>query len=383
MPAPFSVKVLPGLENTSKLEKFKKGRIALLTNRSCVTSSLERNLDFLLGEGFKIEIILSPEHGFYTQWGEREIYGIEIDEKTGIPIYPLYPQKDIPNILEPIDVVFVDLQDVGARFYTYLTSLKDILTIGEECGLAVVVLDRPNPLTGILVESPILDMRFSSFVGCAPLPVRYGLTIGELGKLFVEIFDIGVEYDVCEMIGWNRNMWFDETELPWVPPSPNIPTPDTALVYLITCFLEGTNVSEGRGTPKPFFTLGAPWIDPFLLKENLDSLELPGIKFLPHFFIPSQSKYKNQLCGGVEIYITNREVLKPVEVGFHLLKTLHSLHREFEWIKNEGGYFIDFLVGTDKLRKLIDSGGNIEEFIGEEESKISTYRKIIEKLLIY
>ena len=265
-------------------------------------------------------------------------------------------------------MLLFDIQDVGVRFYTYLYTMSLAMEACAAAGLPFVVLDRPNPLGGLAVEGNVLDApAFASFVGRYPIPVRYGLTIGELARLFNREFGIGADLHVVEMGGWRRSMGWRETSLHWVPPSPNMPSPQTVAVYPGMCFFEGTNVSEGRGTASPFEQVGAPWIDGFALARRAEALGLPGAVVRPVFFRPSFGKHVGLSCGGIQLHPSPDEGFSPVRTGFHLLaEARRGWPGAFEWRTNpEGIHNFDKLAGTDRVRLALDDGAAVDDLIAE------------------
>ena len=293
-------------------------------------------------------------------------------------------------MLKDIDVLAIDVQDVGARYYTFVWTMELCMQACLELKKSVVILDRPNPIGGYTVEGPVLDTAFSSFVGQRPLPVRHGMTIGEIGNYLQEEFYPSLDFHVIPMRGWKRKMWFDDTLLPWVMPSPNMPTLDTGAVYPGMCLLEGTNLSEGRGTTRPFEIFGAPFIEPDLLTDRLGAFKLPGVVFRPMYFQPTFQKYAGRLCGGAQIHVVNRKKFRPFKTGVAILKAAHDLYPEhFAWKRPPYEYEtnkmpIDILAGTDKLRIDIEAGEDlerVEEWWNEECEKFN--RDVRKKYLMY
>jgi len=277
-----------------------------------------------------------------------------------------------------------DIQDIGVRFYTYISTLYHVLKSAGETGIKVLVLDRPNPITGVHMEGPVLNTVYRSFVGIWQLPIRYGMTVGELALLFNNEADLGADLEVIKIEGWKRDMWFDETGLPWIPPSPNMPTLDTAIVYPGTCLIEGTNVSEGRGTTKPFELIGAPWIDEYKLIEELKSLPIKGVEYRPATFIPWRGKYVGELCHGVQIYIVDREVFEPVKLGLALIRTIKHLHpSEFKFIKRGGKYYFDLLIGCSDARELIERSCDFGDLVDLYHKGLESFNKVRSKYLLY
>ncbi|MBI3592592.1 MAG: DUF1343 domain-containing protein, partial [Nitrospirae bacterium] len=291
-----------------------------------------------------------------------------MDRHTGLPVYSLYghTRKPDPAMLKDIDVMAIDMQDVGSRYYTFIWTMELCMQACLETGKSVVVLDRPNPIGGIQIEGPLLDTEYVSFVGQRPVPVRHGMTVGEIANYLRNEFYPSLDLQVIPMQGWNRKMWFDNTGLPWVLPSPNMPILDTAAVYPGMCLLEGTMLSEGRGTTRPFEIFGAPFIEPEILVKRLNEFKLAGIAFRPMFFQPTFQKHANKLCGGAQIHITNREGFKPFKAGVAILKAVHDLYPEQSLWKQPPYEYetqkmpIDILAGTDRLRKDIEGGEDLD-----------------------
>ena len=370
-------------------------RLGLITNPTGVTRSLDATLDVLHRDGrFRLVAAFGPEHGLRGEAQDAVDIGDFRDERTGLPVYSLYGanRRPTPKALAGLDALVFDIQDVGVRFYTFISTMVLAMRACAEVGREFIVLDRPNPISGALVEGGILDERFASFVGACPVPVRHGLTVGELAMWANETLGIGCELTVCKMMGWRRTMWADDTGLPWVMPSPNLPSLDTATVYPGACFVEGTNVSEGRGTTRPFELIGAPWIDGRALADLLDDLGLAGCRFRPVFFEPRFSKHAGQVCGGVQIHVLDRDVFRPVRTGVHVLAAIRKLcPDQFQWIGTPeqaaaGRLHIDLLAGTDELRQTLDSGGDrrrIDDLLSKWEADAAGFVKDRERFLVY
>lgn len=361
-------------------------RIGVVTNHTSVTADFRHVVDLLYKRfGLDVKAIFSPEHGFRGSVADGASVKNSVDVKTGIPIYSLYgPRLEPPRkVLEKLDLIIYDIQDVGVRFYTYISTLFHVLKSAGKVGVRVLVLDRPNPVTGVHVEGPMLEPSFRSFVGIWTVPVRYGLTAGELANLFNEEAELRACVEVLKMNGWRRGMWFDETGLPWVPPSPNMPSLSTATVYPGTCLLEGTNVSEGRGTAKPFEVVGAPWVDEYRVIEELESLPLRGFRLRPSAFTPRFGKYEGELCHGFQIYVTDRDEFKPVKFGMAVIWVIRRLFAEsFRFTKSGGRYYFDLLAGSDKPRRLIMENRGFEELAKLCED-ISSFEKLRRKYFLY
>jgi uncharacterized protein YbbC (DUF1343 family) len=314
------------------------------------------------------------------------------DRKTRLPVFSLYGQnrKPDPGMIENIDAMVIDLQDIGTRYYTFIWTMELCMQACMELRKSVVILDRPNPIGGHLTEGPVLDQRYASFVGQRPLPVRHGMTIGEIGKYLREEYYPALDLHIIPAQGWKRKMWFDQTALPWVMPSPNIPTLDTATVYPGMCLLEGTNISEGRGTTRPFEIFGAPFIDPDILVGHLKDYKLSGAVFRPMYFQPTFQKHAGALCGGAQMHIINRNKFRPFRTGVAILKVIHdSYPNQFAWKNPPYEYEytkmpIDILAGTDRLRQDIGKGVSLDRMEAWWQNECKAFdKKIREKYLLY
>ena len=302
-------------------------RLGLVTNHTGLAADGTSTIDLLFKSGnCKLVALFSPEHGIRGVMDEG--VASTVDEATGLPIYSLYGAtlRPRPEMLRGLDALVYDIQDVGARFYTYSTTMAYCMEEAARAGIPFYVLDRPNPLGGLSVEGPMLDADKTSFVGYMPLPVRHGMTLGELARFFNAENRIGAELHVIKMEGWRRGFYFDETGQLWVNPSPNMRSLLEAILYPGVCLLEGTNVSVGRGTDKPFEVIGAPWIEPRRLAAALQAAHLPGIEFVPIFFTPTASTNRSQQCGGVNLMLTNRGQFQSVLAGLTLISSLRKLY---------------------------------------------------------
>lgn len=365
----------------------RESRLGLLTNPSGIDGQLRSSIDRLneRTEG-RLTALYGPEHGVRgeAQAGEHVAGGV--DAPSGLPVHSLYGPSRIPtgDMLAGIDAMLVDLQDIGARFTTYISSLAHVIDACAEHGKRVIILDRPNPLTGTRVGGNVLDPAHASFIGIHQIPILHGLTLGEFGRLWARDHDLP-EPTVVSMDGWRREMWFDETGLPWVAPSPNLPTLDSTIVYPGTCLLEGTNLSEGRGTTRPFETIGAPWIEPRTFIDALADLKMTGMAFRPVYFTPMYSKQAGLRCGGVQIYVTDRDAFDAVAFGPRLLATLKQLYPDdFAWLPPEHGpHFIDLLAGGSGLRETIDGGLPIENLLAHWSQASADFMKTRADILLY
>jgi len=376
------------------LDLIKGKKIGIVTNHTGILPDGRHIVDVLNEiEGVKIVALFGPEHGIRGEVPDGKSISHGVDTKTGIPVFSLYGEvkKPTEEMLKDIDILIFDIQDVGARFYTYISTMSYCMEACAETGKKFIVLDRPNPIRGVYVDGPILEPRFKSFVGLHPIPVAHGMTVGELAKMFNDEgwLENGVKADltVVKMENYSRRMWFDQTGLPWVKPSPNMMTLKTAIVYTATCFIEGTNVSEGRGTQHPFEWIGAPWIDGEKLAKELNYYKLPGVKFEPISFTPTDiekvtvdPKYEGEKCGGVYLNVYDREKFEPVKVGVYILYALKKLYPDkFKW-RTAGQ---DRLWGTDKVRLMIDEGKKPDEIIKTWEDDVKKFLSIRQKYLLY
>ena len=363
-------------------------RVGLITNPSGVDSSLRSTADRLASAETELVALYGPEHGIRgdAEDGVR-LRGSARDPRTGAALFSLYgdSRKPAPHMLDDLDVMLVDIQEVGVRFYTYLYTMSLAMEACAERGLPFAVLDRPNPIGGEQVEGNVLDAAFASFVGMYPIPVRHGMTIGELALLFNETHGIGVDLHVVAMEHWSRDQYWEDTGVPWVPPSPNMPAVDTAVVYPGMCFFEGTNVSEGRGTTKPFEQIGAPYIDGFPLAEALNDLDAPGAAFRPTSFRPSFGKYAGESCRGIQVHVLDRRRFRPVTTGFEVLSAVRRLWPDaFEWrVPAEGIHNFDKLAGTDRIRLALDDGATVAELETEWVDQRRPFLEQRERYLLY
>lgn len=358
-------------------------RVGLITNQTGIDSEGRSTID-RLHESPDVELValFSPEHGIRgeAEPGEKVASGAE--DRTGLPIYSLYGEtrKPTPAMLEGIDVLAFDIQDIGARQYTYISTMALGMQAAAEAGIPFVVLDRPNPIGGVAVEGNILDPEFESFVGMYPIPVRHGMTVGELARLFNTEFAIRAELTVVPVSGWEREEYFDETGLPWVNPSPNIRRLQAAIHYPGTVFLEGTNLSEGRGTDLPFEQTGATWLDAEEIAGELNGMGLPGVEFEAVRFpvSPDTRKFPGDTVPGVRLVLTDREAYRPVRTGLVLIDAVRRRHpEEFEWSAT-----MNRLAGTDLARSAIEAG-RLGELLEGWDADAKRFREARRPYLIY
>ena len=372
-PLTEKIKVLNGIDVLlkKKLHFIQSRKIALVTNHSGVDKNLVPNYKRLMEvEDVELKVIFSPEHGLFgeSEAGEK----INYTELKELPkVISLYggTRKPSAEMLDGVNLIIYDIQDIGARFYTYISTLGLVMEAGAELGIPVLVLDRPNPIRGDIIEGPILDTKYRSFVGQYPIATRYGGTVGELAKKIIKNKWITSlpELEIIKMEGWQPNAWFDQTDLPWVAPSPNIPDLKTAIIYPGMCLFEGTNVSEGRGTPNPFKWIGAPWIDGKKLSQTLNNFKLPGVVFVPKSFIPVETpgksenpKFKNQKCHGIEVWVTNRDQYKSIDVGVLTLFSIYNMYPNDIKIRESG---LNRLWGSSKLYKKLLRGVTVDDIL--------------------
>jgi len=384
-----------GLDLVEKLwpRDLKGARVGLVAHPASVDHTLEHAVDiFRRSKKFRLSALFGPQHGIHGQTQDNmvEWEGFR-DPDTSLPVYSLYGKvrKPSPEMLKDIDVLAIDLQDVGSRYYTFIWTLDLCMQACREQEKAVVVLDRPNPIGGHITEGPVLQPGYRSFVGLRPLPIRHGMTMAEIGHYFEDQFHPGVHYRVIPMLGWKRRQWFDETGLPWVLPSPNMPTLDTALVYPGMCLLEGTDLSEGRGTTRPFEMFGAPFIHPETIVKELRTFRLPGTAFRPISFQPTFQKHAGRLCGGAQIHVTDRKKFRPFRTGVAILKAVHNTWpRDFAWKQPPYEYEeikmpIDILAGGERLRKDIEAGKDIREMEAWWKEELKAFDRTRKNYLLY
>ena len=367
-------------------------RIALLANPSSVDSHYQFIVDrFLSEKSWEVKALWGPEHGLRGEMQDQELCEAFRDPRTGLPVHSLYGQnlKPTPEMMQEIDLVVFDMQDVGARYYTFIYTLSYVMEACMEHQKEVVVLDRPNPINGVDVEGPVLDPGYESFVGRYPISIRHGMTIGELAFYFHQEFHLNCRLEVIEMEGWDRKSFFEETGLPWILPSPNMPTVDAAVVYPGMCLFEATNVSEGRGTTRPFEFFGAPWIDPEKFCRSMEAFELKGVIFRPVYFRPTSNKFQRQLCGGAQMHVTDRRSFLPVKTALCILFVLlRDYAKEFRW-KDPPYEFeterlpIDILWGNSWIREDLEKGVAPNDMEAKWQDRLAAFLKIREKYLLY
>lgn len=358
-------------------------RIGLITNHSGIDTERRSAIDRLASSpDLQLVALFSPEHGIRGTAAEGERVESGRDERSGLPIHSLYgaTRKPTPEMLEGIEVLVFDIQDVGARQYTYVYTMAYAMQAAAEKGIPFIVLDRPNPITGQIVEGNILDTAFASFVGLYPIASRHGMTAGELARFFNREFGIGANLTVIPVAGWRRRQWFDETELPWIAPSPNLPTFTSTIHYPGTVFFEGTNLSEGRGSDAPFEQTGAPWLRPAEVIAALSARELPGVRFEVVSFSVRETaaKFPGRTLPGIKLVVTDRESYRPVRTVLTVIDEIRRLHpAEFAWSGS-----IDRLAGTDRLRRAIEEG-TLPALLAEWDREADRFRSVRSPYLLY
>ncbi|WP_329599037.1 DUF1343 domain-containing protein [Streptomyces pseudovenezuelae] len=376
-----------GFENlaASGYEQLRGQRIGIVTNPTGVTRDVRHIVDVMHADKrVDLRAVFGPEHGFRgtAQAGGSE--GRYDDPATGLPVYDTYLKSGqaLADVFtaSAVDTVVFDIQDVGARFYTYIWTLYDCMEAARLAGKRFVVLDRPNPVTGRAAQGPVLHREFATFVGRQPISQAHGMTVAELARLFNgEFLTAPVPLDTVLMTGWRRSEFYDAWDLPWVPPSPNMPTPDTALVYSGTCLFEGTNLSEGRGTTRPFELLGAEGLDG-RWAAAANELGLPGVHFREAYFAPTFSKFQGKTIGGVQIHVHDKAAYDPVRTGIALLVTAKQTWSGFGWRADN---WIDRLTGSTRVRTMIDAGASTDEVVAGWQEELRAFRRIRKNYLLY
>lgn len=369
------------------------GRVGLICNQASVDSGFRHAADLFSDDpAIDLTTLFGPQHGIRGDVQDNMIETAHaVDKRTGLPVYSLYSETREPTgeMLRNTDVLVFDLQDVGCRVYTFIYTMANSMVAAARYGKRFVVLDRPNPIGGAAIEGSTLEIGHESFVGMYPIPMRHGMTAGELAQLFNDEFAIGCDLEVITMDGWQRDAYQDETDAPWVMPSPNMPTVDTAVVFPGTVYFEGTKVSEGRGTTRPFETVGAAFIDPDGFSEALNSLELPGAIFRPIRFLPTFQKEAGKSCGGVFVHVTDRSAFEPVYTGLAMVKTLFDMYPgQFEWKEPPYEYVydrnpFDVIDGSVRTRELFERGGSFAELRSICSDGVEEFRMKRARFLLY
>jgi len=368
--------------------------VGLITNHTGLTRDQTHAVDLLRRQGVELVALFAPEHGIRGTVAEPAASGtgdqtawVEsgVDEVTGLPVRSLYGAtlKPTPEMLADIDVLLFDIQDIGARYYTYVSTMALAMQAAAQNGLPFVVLDRPNPIGGALVQGNVLEPEHSSFVGLYPVPMRHGMTAGELARMINDHFEVGAELHVVPAAGWERDAWFDQTGLPWVNPSPNMPSLESATHYPGTCLFEGTNLSVGRGTPVAFQQIGAPWLDGAALAERLNAYGLAGVRFEAVTFTPDSPqdrKYDGEPVNGVRLIATDRDVYDPTRAAVAaLVETRRMAGARWEW---RPGHF-DRLAGTTRLREQIEAGAPLADVTSDWPDQLAAFEQLRARYLLY
>lgn len=387
--------VVLGLEKLTgdRLDLLRGARVGLVCNQATVDHTLRHAADLLHATaGVRLTTLFGPQHGIRGDVQDNMVETAHaVDGQTGLPVYSLYSETREPTerMLRDVDTLVVDLQDVGCRIYTFVYTMAHCMRAARTYGKRVVVCDRPNPIGGEAVAGNVLEPAFASFVGLFPIPTRHGMTAGELARMFNEAHGIGCDLEVVAMEGWSRALWMDDTDAPWVMPSPNMPTLDTATVFPGAVHLEGTQMSEGRGTTRPFELAGAPYIEAEDYGRRLNGLGLPGVHFRPTVFQPTFQKHAGKSCGGVQIHVLDRARFEPVKAGVAVVKTAHDMYTDaFRWKEPPYEYVFDrnpfdVIAGTSALRQAIEGGRSLDEIEGSWRAGLDAFRALRQKYLLY
>jgi uncharacterized protein YbbC (DUF1343 family) len=371
-------------------------RVGVIANPTSVLPDLRHEVDVMAASAdIDLVAVFGPEHGFRGTAQAGGSQGFYLEERTGLPVYDTY-QKSPQQLADiftasTVDTVLFDIQDAGTRYYTYIWTMYDSMKGAALAGKRFVVLDRPNPLGGVAARGPVLTPEFATFIGRREISQQHGMTVGELARLFNAEYlpgEIGrkVDLDVIRMRGWRRSATYESTGLPWILPSPNMPTVDTATVYPGTGMLEGTNLSEGRGTTRPFELIGAPYVD-YRLADALNARRLPGVTFREAYFTPTFSKYQGVACGGIQVHVTDRQAFDALRTGVTILVTLRQLYPDqFRWRFDTGDprpYWIDKLTGSSRLRTQIDAGDGVDEVVRGWRDELAAFQAVRARYLLY
>ena len=386
-------RVRTGLEELlARPSRLRGSRVGLIANPTAVTPDLTHAVLHLKAlKSTKLAALFGPEHGVFANAQDLEEVGDQKDAKTGLRVWSLYGETRVPTakMLKGLDTLVFDVQDVGSRYYTFIYTMLHAMQACAEHGVRLIVLDRPNPINGMGVQGNVLDPRFLSFVGMHPLAVRHGMTVGELALMFADELGLSLDLEVVPMKGYRRAMDFEDTGLPWVLPSPNMPTVDTAVIYPGGCLIEGTNLSEGRGTTRPFHLVGAPWLDPWKLADDLNRAELSGLGFRPCYFTPTFQKHAGVVCGGVEVHITDRRQVDAFYAYLVLIEKARAQDKKkFAWRKPPYEYEfvkppIDILCGTSDVREAIEAGRPVKKMKDQFDSEARAFEVIRKPYLLY
>jgi uncharacterized protein YbbC (DUF1343 family) len=385
--------MLLGSERLLASDRLRGQRVGVLANPASIDRQFRHIADRLAEASHcRLAAIFGPQHGYQSTLQDNMIETPHAhDTRRGVPVFSLYSETREPtsDMFDPVDVLVIDLQDVGARIYTFIYTMANCLRAAARVGLPVIVCDRPNPIGGTELEGPTLEPGYESFVGQFRMPMRHGMTIAELARLFNKHFGIGADLEVVPMEGWSRAMYFDATGVPWVMPSPNMPTLDTTVVYPGTVLFEGTVLSEGRGTTRPFELVGAPWLDGEALAERMNGLNLAGVHFRPATFEPTFQKHARIPCGGCQIHVTERAAFEPIRSGVALLRECFALApgrllwREPPYEYEHDRLPIDILAGSPALREQVERLLPIEEIAESWRPGVAEFEEVRRSYLLY
>jgi uncharacterized protein YbbC (DUF1343 family) len=390
---PDGIAVRLGSDVLLASSRLRGARVGVVCNHASIDHAFRHIADRLArAKDVRLTAIFGPQHGFRSDVQDNMVETPHREDPTrGIPVYSLYSETREPtaDMLRDVDVLVIDLQDIGARIYTFIYTMANCLRAAARHGVPAIVCDRPNPIGGSQVEGPLLESGFESFVGQFPIPMRHGMTVGELAAMFNDHFDINATLEIAQMERWHRKLYWDETGLPWVMPSPNMPTPDTATVYPGTVLLEGTNLSEGRGTTRPFELVGAPWINPELFADAMNDLDLPGVYFRPAAFEPTFQKHAQQPCGGCQIHVLARDEFRPVATGAAIIQTSRRVDvQQFAWRQPPYEYEharlpIDILAGSDAFRRLVEADAPLDAMTASWRDGEAAFEQLRKPFLLY
>lgn len=387
--------VTVGIENLleNRIDSLKGARVGLVCNQASVDHGYQHAADlFHANAAINLTTLFGPQHGIRGDLQDNMIETEHaVDRQTGKPIYSLYSETREPTeaMLANVDVLVFDMQDVGCRIYTFNYTMANCMRAARKFGKKVIVCDRPNPIGGLGIAGNVLDPEYASFVGQFPMPTRYGMTVAELAQMFNDYFKIECDLEVVPLANWARDVWLDETDIPWVMPSPNIPTVDSTVVFPGTVHFEGTQISEGRGTTRPFELIGAPYIVPEEYAQRLNAIGFPGVYFRSCVFQPTFQKHARMSCGGVQLHVTNREEFEPVIVGIAMVKTAFEMYPEqFRWKEPPYEYVFDrnpfdVIAGTNKLREAFERGDSLESIEQSWQKPLAEFKVIREQYLLY
>jgi uncharacterized protein YbbC (DUF1343 family) len=386
-------KVQTGLDVflSGNLKRLQGARVGILSHQASVDVRLRHIISLLHARSIAITALFAPEHGLWGTAQDQVAIDSSDESVLEVPIFSLYGNRRSPSdeMLAGIDVLICDLQDVGSRYYTFIWTMALAMQACAKHGKKFIVIDRPNPINGTQMEGPVLDLNYASFVGLYPVPVRHGMTIGEIALWLNERMKLEADLDVIKMKGWKRSMYFEETGLPWVLPSPNMPTVDTAVVYPGGCLIEGTNLSEGRGTTHPFEILGAPYVNPDQVAGLLNRESLPGVTFRSCRFEPTFHKFQGESCGGIQIHVTDRKTFKPFLTTLTVIQRCFDLYEPlFTWRNPPYEYEteklpFDILCGTDAIRKMIEMGRPVQDLQKAWQADITAFARERKPFLLY